>query len=471
MKALNALRPVKVLLLVILALVLTIWLLPTTEFEREWKFEGKAKIRNGGVQADVVNASSYSGIRLAAPLATGFTPQARLGFTSGDQWEPAIASDRLGHVYVLYPQYLGVPGCPTCYSPTMILLISSDHGASWGPPTIIHPAGQTTGQWDAQITVDPIDGSTVYAAWLQNGKSDIVVGKSTDFGATWSIVTADATNAGTDKPILAVRGQDVYVAYNHAQTVWGTFSHDGGATFDSVKINQNGKLGWSLAGGGTVTPNGSVFFAWSGYEGNGGAKGKVNLYLSKSADGGETWTTKLIEVSSSPPDCSAYFCGWAYLGAQMTVTSDENGDLYALWNAGSEPRAPERLYFSKSSDGGNTWSPRFDVSTAPQGSHHAFPAIVATGRGDVRIAWMDARAGTAWNVYYRSTRNGGSTWTGEVDVSTYVPGYSYITQDGFSFPFGDYFEIDIDEQGTAHLVFGEGLNYDSPGSIWYVNGK
>jgi hypothetical protein len=31
--------------------------------------------------------------------------------------------------------------------------------------------------------------------------------------------------------------------------------------------------------------------------------------------------------------------------------------------------------------------------------------------------------------------------------------------------------MDIDEQGTNHLIFGEALNYDSPGSIWYVKGK
>ena len=51
----------------------------------------------------------------------------------------------------------------------------------------------------------------MYAAWLQNKKSDTVVAKSTDFGTTWSVVIADSTKAGTDKPSLTVRGQDVYV--------------------------------------------------------------------------------------------------------------------------------------------------------------------------------------------------------------------------------------------------------------------
>jgi hypothetical protein len=75
-----------------------------------------------------------------------------------------------------------------------------------------------------------------------------------------------------------------------------------------------------------------------------------------------------------------------------------------------------------------------------------------------------------WNVYYRSSTNGGATWGSEVDISTYVSGFSYIFTDGFGFPFGDYFEMDIDEQGTSHLIFGEGFNYDSPGSIWYSKG-
>src|SRR5207248_10043331 len=97
-------------------------------------------------------------------------------------------------------------------------------------------------------------------------------------------------NAGTDKDILAVRGNDVYVAYNHSQTVWCSSSHDGGRTWSSVKINANAKLGWSLTGGGTVDPDGNVYFAWSGYTQNGGAKGPVNLYISKSSDRGATWS-------------------------------------------------------------------------------------------------------------------------------------------------------------------------------------
>ncbi len=282
---------------------------------------------------------------------------------------------------------------------------------------------------------------------------------------------ADSTNAGVDKPILALRGKDVYVGFNHAQKVWVSSSHDAGNTFTSVNVNSNAMLGWSLAGGAAIDPAGNVYFSWAGYTQSGGAKGPVNLYISKSSDGGQTWSTTLLDVSGSPPDCSAYQCGWAYLGAQITMTADSAGTLYALWNAGPADKQPERIYFSSSTTAGSTWLPTLDVSAAPLGVEHSFPAIVAGSAGDVRIAWMDSRQNPLWNTYYRSSTNGGATWSSEAQLSTYAPRYSCIQRSGFSFPFGDYFEMDIDSRGQTQAVWGEGLNYDTPGSIWYSSGR
>jgi hypothetical protein len=135
----------------------------------------------------------------------------------------------------------------------------------------------------------------------------------------------------------------------------------------------------------------------------------------------------------------------------------------------------QRIYFSSSTDGGENWLPRADVSSAARGVEHAFPAIVAGNGGDVRIAWMDSRNSTRnspnWNTYYRSSSNGGATWGEETRISTYVPGYRYISREGFRFPFGDYFGLAIDNHGDTQVVWGEGLNYQSPGSIWHANGR
>jgi len=407
---------------------------------------------------------------VGAQAASNFTSQERLGYTVGDQWEPAISADGYGHVYLLYPQYGLMPGCATCPSPGMVLQISNDRGANWSVPRTIAPAGD--GQYDPQIAVDPLDRKTVYASWLQNSKSStVVLAKSTDFGQTWSIVVANRIGKGVDKDVLAVRGNDVYVAYSQERRLWVSVSHDGGQSFSAINLNSNPKVRWAAASGATIDPAGNIYFAWAGYRQPEGVNGPVNLYISKSSDSGGSWQTTLLDSSAASPGCPDHQCAWAFLGAQMTLASDAGGTLYALWNAGRTAGEAQRIYFASSTTAGASWSARQDVSAGAAGVEHAFPAIVAGAPGDVRIAWMDTRNSPYWNTFYRSSTNGGASWSAETRLSSFVAGYSYIFSAGFNFPFGDYFQIAIDDLSHTQAVWGEGFNWSSPGSIWYVRGR
>jgi len=412
----------------------------------------------------------------AALGVSGFVPQSRLGYQTGDQWEPAIAADGYGHIYVLYPQYGAVPDCPTCTAPSIALIVSGDNGLSWQPSRALLPF--PTGQFDPQIVVDPVDRQTVYASWMQNDKRDIIVARSLDFGRNWSFSWAERGPEDADKPVLAVRGTDVYVGFNHEEKFFVAASHDAGQTFAAVQVNPNAGPGWSLAGGATIDPAGNVYFGWTAYARHEMPTRPVSVLVSRSADGGRTWGTLLLDVSSAPPDCEEQSCETGYLGPQIALASDAAGALYALWNAGAANGGPERIYFSSSTAGGANWSERANVSHAGPGVEHSFPALVAGASGDVRIAWMDARATEAghpnrplWNTYYRSSTNGGATWSAESQLSGRVRGYDYILTSGFRFPFGDYFSLAIDDEGTTHAVWGEGRNYKSPGSIWYAQGR
>jgi hypothetical protein len=421
----------------------------------------------------VVFAMAVSVWAIAAP--PQFSAQKRVGLTTGDQWEPSVAADGVGRVYVLYPQYGHVPGCKDCSIPTMLLLSSSDNGKTWLSPRVMLESG--SGQFDAQVVVDPTDHHSIVTAWLQNNKRDVMIARSSDSGATWFFTIAARSAYELDKPALAVRGQNVYVAFNHEEEVWIAASQDGGRTFSWTRVNPDSRPGWSLLGGATVDPAGNVYLGWASYAKAGGARGSVNLYVSKSVDGGKSWTHKLLDISATSPDCEDDDCGEGYLGAQIALSSDSDGALYALWNSGQTPGGPQDIYFSSSTNGGENWLPRVSVSSTETTVEHAFPAIAVGANGDVRVAWMGSSAMPGshtvadWNTYYRSSSNGGATWSDETRVSSFVPGYKYITKSGFRFPFGDYFGMAIDNHGDTHIVWGEGLNYQSPGSIWHASGR
>ncbi len=411
----------------------------------------------------------------AALADSGFTRQRRLGYDMGDQWEPALATDTQGHIYILFPQYGPVPQCPACVAPSMVLQTSSDNGISWDSPRLLLTS--TAGQFDAQIKVDPHDGQTLYASWMQ-GKHDVIVARSQDFGRSWYFAVAEhSPDVVIDKPVLAVRGADVYVSFNHDQTLAVAASHDYAQNFSSTVLNPGAGPGWSLAAGATVDPVGNVYFSWTAYPPRTDFfTRQAEVSVSRSADGGRSWTSTRLDVSSTAPGCSAQVCSLGFLATQMALASDDAGVIYAVWNSGSVVGGPQRIYFSSSTNEGGSWSAKFDISNAPVGVEHCFPAITAGGAGDVRIAWMDTRkldseTHPVWNTFYRASTNGGATWSPESQLSGPVRGYDYILPTGFLFPFGNLFSIAIDNLGASHVVWGEGRNYRSPGSIWYVRGR
>jgi hypothetical protein len=406
----------------------------------------------------------------AALAVANFSPQRRVGYSTGDQWEPALAVDGHGHIYILFPQYGAVSDCPGCTAPTIALMVSNDNGISWQAAHPLVPS--STGQFDPQIVVDPIDRQTVYASWLQNNKRDVMVARSQDFGRSWYFAVAERSADDADKPVLAVHGADVYVGFNHDEKFLVAASHDYAQNFSSaVTVNPSAGPGWSLAGGATVDTSGDVYFSWTAYARQELSRRPVSIYVSRSGDAGRNWNTTLLDVSSAAPDCSAQACEAGYLGAQIALASDAAGTVYALWNAGVANGGPERIYFSSSTTGGASWSAKADVSSADGQIEHCFPAITAGAAGDVRIAWMDTRNNSLWDVFHRSSSNGGATWSAEMQLSEPVRGYDYILPDGFKFPFGDYFSIAIDNLENTHVVWGAGRNYKSPGSIWYTHGR
>jgi BNR repeat-like domain len=406
-----------------------------------------------------------------------FTKQARIGFRSGDDWEPSITHDHFGHLYAMYKHY-DVQGGQTCQGCGlhMVFQRSDDSGITWSEPRAVAPGPikGKSGQDDPQIVVDPVDGRTVWASFMQNfPNAQIEIVKSTDFGATWSAPRiVDNLPPGLDKDELVVRENEVVVGYDDGTNTWASISLDGGEHWQTHEIFPTSfRFGQSLAAGGGIDSHGNIYFSWNSFDQAHMKKGNgpVTLWISKSSDNGVHWTRTIFGVSGAPAPCHP--CGFSYFSAQDAISIGSDDTIYLLWNSSvSETNfAPERIYFARSTDGGRTFSPRMDVSDAPQGVEHCFPAII-TGKqaGNVRLAWMDTRTG-AWTLFYRTSLDGGMHLSPTIRISGYVPGYSYVTKKGFNLPYGDYYQMTVDEENHTHVAFGEGPNYQGPGNIWVSN--
>ncbi len=410
-----------------------------------------------GLAVLLASVSAGAGVVMfSKPMVMGYPP-------AGNDWEPAVASDGLGNVYVISTHLSGIPGCAGCSIDSMVVQVSHNGGKSFGSPVplTVNPAVQ----FDPNVKVNAA--GEVFVSYLL-GK-DTVVQHSTDSGATWSApVSVDVgikQSAQMDKPGLAVRGNDVYVAFNIAQRQYVAASHDGGLTFSPVMIN-NSTIGWTLNGGIVVDSNGVIYASWEIVHKSGNAQGPQDVIVTKSIDRGATWTILTVDSNLPPGPACPTTCGWDFLGTGSAIAVDQAGNLYVDYNAPLVDNGAPHIWYKTSTDGGATWSPRIELSTDTANSWHVFTGVAAGSAGDVRVAWMDNRTG-AYNVWYRSSTDGGHTWSAEVQVSQFRSGYSYVTTQGFAFPYGDYLTLALDPTGHVQAVWGEGPNWVGPGNTLY----
>jgi len=222
-----------------------------------------------------------------------------------------------------------------------------------------------------------------------------------------------------------------------------------------------------LNGGATVAPDGTVYMVWELVHKSGQAQGPQDVAVTKSSDKGASWTISYVDTGLPPGPSCPTTCGWDYLGTGASISADRSGHLYVTYNAPITDNGPPFIWYKTSANGGMTWSSRTMLNVDGTGAFHVFPGVEAGDAGDVRVAWMDNRTG-AYNVWYRSSSDGGQTWSAEVKVSGFRSGYSYVTAQGFAFPYGDYITVALDPKGHVHIAWGEGPNYGGPGNVLYA---
>jgi hypothetical protein len=395
-----------------------------------------------------------------------------------DDWEPAVAADpQAPYVYLLTTRYGEPKTCSShCPTPFLALTVSADGGKTWGQQTPICICRGSGAQYDPTIEVVPGTGD-VYSVFLnadRKGGFSTVFMRSQNNGATWTDPVHVYGNVSwTDKPEVtsSADGKDVYVSWNGPQggDLYVGVSHDFGQTWSQTKLTSSDRYYYAYDA--TTLPDGTVVFSESSeiYGPGQAVTEAVQHHAIISRDRGSTWENVVVASVENGEPCVAEGCYADYYTGQTSVASDPAGRLAFAYEGASALDGPQRVYVTTSSDAGRTWSNPVALSTA--GENATGPRIDFAGAGQVRLWYMQTSGGDnpdAWNVWFRSSSDGGTTWTAPVKISDASAGPDYVGPNGFEEIYGDYGEIAVTSAGKTIATWGEGFSYNGPGGTWYA---
>jgi hypothetical protein len=182
------------------------------------------------------------------------------------------------------------------------------------------------------------------------------------------------------------------------------------------------------------------------------------IYLSRSTDGGNSWTPFLIYRQSQPLNLTIFL---------SLAVDPTNGKLYATWSDS------QSVWFSTSSDQGTNWSAPIIVNAAPA-SMAIFPWVAAYN-GIVDIAYYatdslinDSKA--IWNVYLAQTKDNGASFQ-QSKVSNHPNHLGFLCTNGDTCVYStrtmlDDFQVAIDANtGLAAVAYADDtVTTDSTGA-------
>jgi hypothetical protein len=329
---------------------------------------------------------------------------------------------------------------------------SGNHFTTLTSPNVNFISNNPVTLWggDTHVAVAPAKNANgfynVYVVSLEAGISGLIgIGESTsqDGGATWSgpthlplaLVNPNSAPGVQDRPWVAAYGaNEVCVESHTGAVVPGVFcSFDAGLTFAQSAIAFDAAHSWLTAE--TSIPgalhidanNGTIYVPFSGVANATEAANPVEaacggltgipcpfslhaVYMAVSTDGGLTFSD--YPVYTSPNVHTNYGSNF------LAMALDSAGNLYEVYSDGVS------LFYSYSTNTGQTWHGPFQISQAP--SNWAIEPWASAGApGKIDIVWYGSsncgsgvtdadfcQASATWNVYFAQNNNVFSTPTG-----------------------------------------------------------
>lgn len=426
-----------------------------------------------------------------------------------DTWEPSVVITSDNEVIIFGLNQYGVRGCLECGADPIIYRKTTDYGKTWNA---IDGGSNTWGYintyaltWFADIVAIKDKKDHLYITYIGYTAKpppnpwNILFQKSTDKGETWSTPVIVSGDLSADKNWMSIdRNQPniIYVTFN-SQFPYSVTTFDKGETWSSPVLLDQLNGSYFYAGGSQVSSDGIVYHAYVAtpdygeeeVEGddsyayyevyddisneNATVANQTYARVYSSSDSGSTWTVHAISSWQDNQKCPEEAqCGSDFFTGSCNLAIDAIDDtVYYVYNGDdtSTPFVETRIMMSRLLPGELEFSIPFDVCDAPtdQNVYVGFTLLaVGNKKGDVRVAWMDNRT-SVWNVYYRESTDHGDTWTTSIRLS-FNNRFSFQTEDGFIFPYGDYGTMTVDSLGYTHVVWGEGLGWYAGGTVMYT---
>ena len=339
---------------------------------------------------------------------------------------------------------------------------STDGGVTWGQTTLPLASG------DAFHSDPTVDWSSDGTAWsttmgINSAQTQLKVQsyRSTNGGATWTFDgTISGSQTNTDKQMQwidhsatsAYKDQNYVIWHNGAPAYMNRRTSAGWGT--PIKVSLTETTGTAIGADVKTNSSGDVFGFWPD-------TGSRGIYVVKSTNGGTSYSTptRIVTTYDSydigvPAFNSRRILLYVSGGAYRNGTTN---NVYALWadlsgdtgctTATNEPGSnvsstcKTRIWFSRSTDGGTTWSARVKINNQ-SGLNDQFNPFIAVDEtnGTLGAIYYDTVADAGRkkvDVYYQMSADGGVTWDAAVKVTTSMTDETISGADSGN-QFGDY---------------------------------
>jgi PKD domain./BNR/Asp-box repeat. len=234
--------------------------------------------------------------------------------------------------------------------------------------------------------------SNAYAVWQRS--DDIYFAQSIDAGKNWKCY--GSIGKGSDPSIAVDHRGYTYVVWGSSGTIYISNSTDGGSTFSTPV-----KIGSGYYPDLAIDNNGYLYVVWQKET---GAIKYTSVNFAKSEDQGATWSFAWVGTTTAE-----------YYSPPKVAVSPGGNNVYIVWVCPPSLGKYIRVYFSRSTDGGITFSPRKNPTDFIRHGEYN-PDIAACGENEVYITWRLDRYHNN-HVYFIKSKNGGVSFSSMIRVN------------------------------------------------------